>query len=155
MEIRWGRCVALPLVTMGLAPSANAQTATAAVTAEVVSPSELAEAAAEWLMSNSPGVFTLRIPGAAQAPAITLTAQTPDAGSGVIDFLASSEGADALRQLLGQIASSAAAASEGVYQLSGSVADGTINIQGVQMILISVDENGDGSGVIVAIMAFD
>lgn len=155
MEIRWGRCVALPFVTMGLAPSANAQTATATVTAEVVSPSELAEAATVWLMSDSPGVFTLRIPGAAEATAITLTARLPDGSSGMTDFLASSEGADALRQLLGQIASSAAAASGGVYQLSGSLTDGTINTRGVQMILISVDENGGGSGVIVALMAFD
>jgi hypothetical protein len=153
MEIRWGRCVALPFVTMGLAPSASAQTATAAVTAEVVSPAELAEAAAEWLVSNSPGVFTLRIPGAASA--VTLTAQTSDANSGMIDFFASSEGADALRQLLIQIASSAADSSGGVYQLSGAMADGTIHMQGVQMVLITVSENSDGGGVIVAIMAFD
>jgi hypothetical protein len=140
---------------MGLAPSANAQTATAAVTAEVVTPSELAETAAEWLMSNSPGVFTLRIPGAAQAPPITLTAQTLDASSGMIDFLASSEGVDALRQLLTQIALSAAVAPGGIYQISGAQGDGTIRAHGMQIILMSLEQNGDGSAVIVAIIAFD
>lgn len=151
MEIRWGQCVALPFVTMGLAPSASAQTATAGVTAEVVSPSELAEAAAEWLMSNSPGVFTLRIPGAAQATTITVTAQTPDGIGGTIDFFASQGNIAALRQLIAQITSSATAASGGIYQLSGAVADGTINAQGVQLVLMTMDHNG----VIMAIIAFD
>jgi hypothetical protein len=155
MELRWGACVALSFVTMGLAASASAQTATAGVTAEVVSPPELAEAAAEWLMSTSPGVFTLRIPGAAQASPITLTAQMPAATNGTIGFFASSEGADALRHLLRQIASSRAAGSGGIYQLSSAAADGTINTHGVQMILMSLEQNGDDSGVIIAIIAFD
>ena len=155
MELRWRAWVALSFLFMGLATPASAQTATAGVTAEVVSPPELAKAATEWLVSNSPGVFTLRIPGAAQAPPLTVTAQTPDVGSGTIGFFSSSEGAGALRQLLGQIAIAAAAGSVGVYQFSGFVADGAMILQGVQMILISVDENGGGSGVIVAIMAFD
>ncbi len=155
MEARLCAGAALSLLFMGLATPASAQTATAGVTAEVVSPPELAKEATEWLVSNSPGVFTLRIPGAAQAPPLTVTAQTLDVGSGTIGFFSSSEGAEALRQLLGQIASAAAAGPDGVYQLSGYVADGAMNLQGVQMILISVYENGGGSGVIATIMAFD
>lgn len=155
MDVRWGRCAALTFVTTGLVPSASAQTATAGVTAEIVAPSELGEAAAEWLISNSPGVFMLRIPGTAQAPAITIKAQAPDANSGTIEFLASSEGGEALRDLLTQISSSAATGSAGVYQLSGATADGTVNAQGIQLILVSSAQNGEGGGLIVAIIAFD
>lgn len=155
MESKWGRYAALPIVILWLATPAGAQTATAEVEAEVVSPSQVTQVAAEWLMSNSPGVFRLRIPGAAQATEITLTAHTPDLTHGILDFFASSEGADALRELLSYLASSAAAETEGIYSLSGSMADGTMYISGVQMILMSSEQNEDGSGVIIAIIAFD
>lgn len=155
MEIRSGARAVLSLVTMGLATDASAQTATAGVRAEVASPLQLAESA-KSLISNSPGVFTLRIPGAGQASTITITAQTLDSSSGAIDFLASSEGADALRDLLAHSASSSAAAgSGGIYQLSSNAAAGTMGEQGVQMILMSSELNGDGSGVIIALITFD
>jgi hypothetical protein len=139
---------------MGLASSASAQTATAGVRAELVSPLKLAEAATAWLTSNSPGVFTFRIPGTAQSSAITLTAQTPDGGRAMIEFLASSDGSSAMQQLLTQIASSGEVGSGGIYQLSNLGADGTISGNGMQVILTISDQSSDGS-VMVAIIAFD
>jgi hypothetical protein len=155
MDSRWTKCIALSLATVGLAPSASAETATAGVRAEVVAPSRLAQAATAWLTSNSPGVFTFRIPGTAQAPAVTLTAQTPDGGSAMVEFLASSEGAGAMEQLLTQIAESGEAGSGGIYQLSNAGADGTMSANGMQMILTISTSAGDGGGVMVAIIAFD
>lgn len=155
MESRWTGCIALSFATVGLAPPANAETATAGVRAEVVSPSGLAEAATAWLTSNSPGVFTFRMPGTAQAPAVTLTAQTPDGGSAMVEFLASSDGAGAMEQLLTQIAASGEAGSGGIYQLSNAAADGTMGANGIQVILTISNSAGDGGGVMVAIIAFD
>jgi len=153
MERRWAKCAALSFAAVGLAPSASAQTASAEVRAEVVSPSKLAEAAAAWLTNSSPGVFTFRIPGSAQSPAITLTTQTPDGSSAAIEFLASSVGSDAVQRLLTQVASGELGP-EGIYQLSNAAADGTIGARGVQMILTISDQGGDGRAL-TATIAFD
>lgn len=154
MDLRWDRCIALSFVTVGLAPSASAQTAAAAVKAEVVSPSGVGETATEWLASNSPGVFTLTIPGAVHSPSITLTASASNT-AGTANFIASSESAGAVQNFIAQITASAASGSGGAFQVSSVAADGTMNAQGVQLILASAEQNGDGSGVIVAIMTFD
>lgn len=155
MDIRWGWCIALPFASVGLSSVAEGQTATAGVTAEVVSPSDLSEAATEWLVSQSPGVFTLRIPGTSQAPAITITAQASNDNNGTISFFLSREGADALRNFLAKISSSSEAVVAGTYQISDGTSDGTISTYGVQMILTNSVPNDNGRGLIVAVIAFD
>lgn len=152
-----GRCrgVALALAATVLAPSAKAETATAGVAAEIVAPAEITVAAAtEQLIGDSPGVFTLRIPGAAPAGTIALTVGTVEGSSGTVVFSASSESADALRQLIAQIAT-AQLAPLGAYQVSGIATSGTINGQGAQVIVMKSSQNGDGSGTLVAIITFD
>lgn len=152
-----GRCreVALALAATVLAPSAHAETATARVAAEIVTPAEVSAAAAtERLIGDSPGVFTLRIPGAASATTIELTASTMEGSSGAVMFSASGEAADALRKLIAQIATSPWAPL-GTYQLSGIATSGAINGQGVQVIVMNMSQNGDGSGTVVAIITFD
>lgn len=146
---------AFALAATVLTPSAQAETATARVAAEVVTPFEVSAAAAtEQLIGNSPGVFTLRIPGAAPAGTIALTVSTVEGSSGTVVFSASSESADALRQLIAQIAP-AQLAPLGAYQVSGIATSGTINGQGVQVIVMKSTQNGDGSGTLVAIITFD
>lgn len=151
MENTWGRCIALPFATVALATSASAQTGTAGVTAEVIIPSELAVSAAEWLMSNSPGVFALRIPGAAEDTAVTVTARIPDGTTGALGFFGSRESLDALRRLIAQLASSATAVSADFYRLSGAAGEGSLNMQGVQLVLMTIEQ----SGLVVAVIAFD
>ena len=145
-----GLGVALALAATVLAPSVNAQTATAGVRAEVVTPAEITVAAAtEWLLSDSPGVFTLRIPGAASTGTTAQTTGTVEGSSDMIVFSASSQGAEALRQLIAQIAISAQS------QVVSIAANGTINGQGVQVTLMKANQNADNSDAVVAIIAFD
>lgn len=145
-----GRSLALLLAAVGLASPAGAQTATAGVAAEVVAPVEPARAAAEWLLSTSPGTYTLRIPGAAT---ISVALQAPHPGKAVIDFLNPSQGADTLRSLLAQF--SPATAARSTRHLARPTALAVLNSHGVQLILVSLEQQGDGGGVLRAIIAFD
>lgn len=154
MGISW-ECFALSFVPMWLASPATAQTATAGVTAELVSPSQVQELAADWLMSKSPGVFMLRIPGVAHAPATAVTVHVSTSGSGTIDLFGSMEGAEGLRQFLALLASSAEAGSGAIYQLSSATAYETMGTHGVQLILTTPEVNGSGDGVVIATIAFD
>lgn len=146
-----GRCglgVALALAATSPAPSLNAQTATASVAAEIVTPATVGvTAASEWLLSESPGVLALRIPGAAPAGAVEV-AVGPASSSSVA---ASSEGAAAMQKLIAQIT---AATASGV-QVSGTVTNGTINGQGVQIVMTSTNQSVDDHGVTTAIITFD
>jgi len=150
MENTWGRSIALPFATMALATPVSAQTGTASVAAEVVMPSELAVSAAELLMTKSPGVFALRIPGAAEDTSIIVTARIPERTSGVLGFAGSPENVEALRQLIAQLASSASASAD-FYRLPAVADDGALTTHGVQLVLLSVEQ----SGLIVAVIAFD
>lgn len=155
MDIRWDQCLALSFATVALAPGASAKTATASVRAEVVTPSEVGAAAAQSLVSNSPGVFALRIPGAAPAPAITVIAQSSASGGGTIDFVASGESAGALQTAIAQISASAPTASGGATQLVTAPADGTMSSHGVQIALSGSAPGAEGGDVMIAVLAFD
>lgn len=137
-----------------LAPSAHAQVATAGVTANVVTPTEVTAASAtDWLISDSAGVFNLRIPGAASSAAIDITAKAVAADGGTVIFYASTEGAEALRRLIAQMIASSKLAP--LHHPSANIgASGTINTEGVQIVLIK-RTGDDASGIIAAIITFD
>jgi hypothetical protein len=146
--------VALALAMTALAPAAGAETAGAMVTAKVVKPFEVSAAVAtEWLNGGSPGVFTLRIPGAATGT-IALTVSTVEGSSGTVAFATSSEPVGAMQQLIAQIAASQLTPLR-TYQVSGIATSGTLNGEGVQVIVMKANQNGDGSGTVVAIITFD
>lgn len=127
--------VVLTTATMLLVPSAIAQTASAGVTAKVVTPAEITlGTATEWLLGESPGVFALRIPGSSSAMAAP-TASTTDNNSG-----------------LAGSADLAKAALFGIPE-AWEIIPGTINGQGVQVVVTRANSNGND--IIVAIVTFD
>lgn len=146
-----GRCglvAALAFAATSPAPSLSAQTATAGITAEIVTPATVGViAASESLLSQSPGVLALRIPGAAPAGVVEIAV-----GSARISRAASSsESAAAMQRVISQIN---AALSSGV-QVSGTVTNGNLNGQGVQIIVTSTRPGSDGDGVTTVIITFD
>ncbi|MGK2908593.1 MAG: hypothetical protein ACSLE1_02115 [Sphingobium sp.] len=118
------------------------------MTAEIVTPATVGEtAASEWLLSESPGILALRIPGATQAGGIQLVI-----GAATIrSIAASSEGASAMQQLIAQITAAAGAG----FQVSGTVTNGTLNAQGAQIVMTSPLQSGNGDGTATAIITFD
>lgn len=149
-DARCGLAVALTLAATSPAPSLNAQTATAGVAAEIVTPATIGvTAASEWLLSESPGVLALRIPGAASAGAVELAIGPASTGS----VAALSEGAAAMQQLIAQIT---AASSSGMgVQVSGTVTNGTLNGQGVQIVMTTTGQSNGGDGFTTAVITFD
>lgn len=151
-DARCGLGVALALAATSPAPSLNAQTATARVTAEIVTPASVGvTAASEWLLSESPGVLALRIPGTAPTGAVEL-AVGPASTSSVA---ASSEGAAAMQQLITQITAATSSGTGAGLQVSGTVTNGTLNGQGVQIVMTTSGESNGGDGIATAVITFD
>lgn len=140
--------VALALAASSPTPPLNAQTATAGVAAEIVTPASVGvTAASEWLLSESPGVLALRIPGTAPTGAVELAVGSASSSN----VAALSEGAAAMQKLIAQID---AASTSGV-QVSGSVTNGTLNGQGVQIVMTTAGQSNGGDGVTTAVITFD
>lgn len=147
-DARCGLGVALALAATSPAPSLNAQTATAGVSAEIVSPASVGvTAASEWLLSESPGVLALRIPGTAPAGAVELAVGPGSTRS----VAAPSEGAAAMQQLIAQID---AATTSGI-QVSGTITNGTLNDQGVQIVMTTSGDSNSGDRISTAVITFD
>lgn len=156
VEMRLAVKCALLLVGAVHAPAANASKATARVSAQIVFPGSASVAVAtKMLFSNSPGVLTLRIPGAAPAATITLTATAVDGSSGAIVFNAPRENAGALQQLVSEITAIAEAAASSGPQVNGLVTSGTIRNQGVQVVVVKATQGSDGGGTVIAIISYD
>lgn len=136
-----------------LASSAQAETAAAGITAVVVRPNEVsASVATQQLIGDSPGMFTLRIPGAASVGTIAVTVSTMNGSSGTVAFSTWSDSKAAVQQLIAQIAN-AQLAPIGIYQIIGTTSRDTISGQGVQVVVMQ--SSGDGSKAIVAVITFD
>lgn len=149
---RLGFGAALAFAATSPAPASRAQnTTTAEIRAEVVTPATVGVAAAsEWLLSESPGVLTLRIPGAAPSAGAIELAVGPASASGVAG---SNPGAAAMQQLIAQI--TAATSSGAGLQASGAVTNGTLNGHGVQMVMTTTGQSSGGDGVATVVITFD
>lgn len=150
---RCRRLGTLVLAATGLTPVAQAQIASAGVAAKVVTPTELDTAATiGWLISEAPGAFTLRIPGAASAATIDLTAQA-EGGIGAITLSGSGPSIDVWRRAIVQFAMSGQN-SVSVHRTSSTADDGTIYSRGMQLVITQV-AGDDSRHVLAAIITFD
>lgn len=136
-------------------PLANPSEAVAGVSAEIVSPAVTSvAAAAELLLGSSPGVLTLRIPGAGPAATIALTATAVEGSSGGIIFNAPRESAGALQQLVAEVSAAVESATLGSGP-AGVVTTGVIKGQGVQVVVTKASQGSDGGGTVTAIISYD
>lgn len=124
--------------------AAHAAGAGASVGASVVSTALVAaDAAAQVLLETSTGVLTLSIPGAAAvAMQVSAVEVVPQSGTMVFSV---AEGAAGLAELVAQLG-------EAGGSLSSS---GTLNGQGIQIVVLGAEQHGDGGGTVTAIVTYN
>ncbi len=143
----------LPAHANGVAVGASAQ---------VIAPAIISAArATELLLSPSPGVLTLSIPGAASNSdsgnrrEISLIATGVSGDGGSFVFSASRDSAGQLDRLIAKLTESTQRVELNGNLSTGLSVNGYIDGKGFQMAVVSVVKNQDGSGYISAIIPFD
>lgn len=127
-----------------LSAPAGAASVEANASATVLSPALVAaDAAAQVLLETSTGVLTLSIPGAAAvAMQVSSVEVVPQSGTMVFSV---AEGAAGLAELVAQLG-------EAGGSLSSS---GTLNGQGIQIVVLGAEQHGDGGGTVTAIVTYN
>lgn len=136
---------------LGHAPVFSQHHGDAIVTASLVSPAEVsAQQATKLLLSPTPGILTITIPGASANSTLDLTATGMDVATGMFTFSASGANTSALSQLMEQLSAGALSGSLS----TGLTVSGFVNGQGVQIVVLEASQSGDG-GTIKATITFD
>lgn len=139
-----------------LTQSAAASTVAVQASAEVISPADVSAQAAQLLLSSTPGLFTLTIPGSAglAVSSIGLTA-TGTEETGAFVFTACNRSAPTMTQLLAAMTEASGSPTFGRCLPNSLATSGALNGQGIGIVVLKVTQSADGSGTVAVIITFD
>lgn len=159
------RALVLALALAATLPAplpAHANGVVVGASAQVIAPAIISAArATELLLSRSPGVLTLSIPGDGSRSdtgirrEIPLIAASVSGDGGSFVFSASRESAAQLDRLIETLTENTQRVELNGNLSNGLSVKGYIDGRGFQMAVVSVVKNQDGSGYISAIIPFD
>lgn len=139
-----------------LTQSAAASTVAVQASAEVISPADVSAQAAQLLLSSTPGVFTLTIPGSAGLAVSSIElAATSTEGTGALVFKACNQSAPTMTQLVAAVTQASGSSTLGRCLSSGLTTSGALNGRGIHIVVLKVIQSADGSGTVAAIITFD
>lgn len=125
--------------------------------ANVISPADVwAQTATQLLLSPSPGVLTLTIPGSAGSAATSIElAAAGTVGSGSFVFTASSLGAHTTAQIMQMVERASMSLTSSTSLSTELSTRGVLSGQGVQIAVLRTAPGDDGDGALAVIITFD
>lgn len=137
--------------------SASASTILVRASAEVISPADVSvQAVTQLLLSSTPGVYTLTIPGSGGLPdrVFQLSAAGEGVGGSLVS-LAYTQSASAIARLVALVTQGAAFPNLHRTLSTDLASHGVLNGQGVQLAVLNTTQGAGNERALAAIITFD